>query len=135
MYKTAAAAVGPILLMAGCSRATPLDPDIRNPTTQNQVQRGIDAGPYRLWGEWTFYISAVHDRVDVVPQRDLHLHLNALKFLEDYCKNCLQIVSIKNNGDSTVDLTVRITHPFKGFPQYTGFDVKGVIMFNGSFDW
>jgi len=89
---------------------------------------------YRLLGEWTFFISADRDRVDVVPRRDMHFHLNALRFLEEYCKNCLQITGIKNNGDSTIDLTVRITHPFKGFPQYTGFDVKGIIMFNGSWE-
>ena len=89
-------------------------------------------GPYQLWGEWTFFINAERDRVDVVPRRDMHFHLNALRFLEEYCKDCLQITGIKNNGDSTIDLTVRITHPFKGFPQYTGFDVKGIIMFNGS---
>jgi len=88
--------------------------------------------PYRLLGEYTFFISAERDRVDIVPRRDMHLHLNALKFLEDYCKNCLQITSILNNGDGTIDLTVRITHPFPGLPQYTGFDVKGIIMFQGS---
>jgi len=92
-------------------------------------------GPYRLLGEWRFFISAERDRVDVVPRRDPHFHLNALKFLEEYCKDCLQITGIKNNGDSTIDLTVKITHPFKGFPQYTGFDVKGIIMFNGSLEF
>jgi len=89
-------------------------------------------GPYRLWWEGFIYIDAAHERVDVVPRRDMHFHLNALKFLEEYCKDCLQITGIKNNGDGTIDLTVRIIHPFKGFPQYTGFDVKGIIMFNGS---
>ena len=92
-------------------------------------------GPYRLWWDGFIYIDAAHERVDVVPRRDMHLHLNALKFLEEYCKDCLQITGIKNNGDGTIDLTVRITHPFKGFPQYTGFDVKGIIMFNGSLEF
>jgi hypothetical protein len=92
-------------------------------------------GPHRLLGSWTFYIDSAHERVDVVPRRDPHFHLNGLRFLEEYCKNCLQITSILNNGDGTIDLTVRITHPFKGFPQYTGFDVKGIIMFNGSYEY
>jgi len=47
----------------------------------------------------------------------------------------LQITQVKNNGDGTIDLTVRIDHPFNGFPQYTGFDVKGIIMFNGSYEY
>jgi hypothetical protein len=70
--------------------------------------------------------------VVLVPKRGSRFHLNALKFLESYCADCLQIVDLTNNGDGTVDLTVRITHPFLGHPEYTGFDVKGIIMFNGS---
>ena len=134
MHKIATAAMVTILVMVGCSCATPIAPEIQNPIPQYQVQRSLDAGPYRLLGEWTFFIDTENERVDVVPRRDLHMHLNALKFLEDYCKDCLEITSIKNNGDSTIDLTVRITNPFNGFPQYTGFDVKGIIMFNGSFE-
>ena len=67
-----------------------------------------------------------------IPEREGRFHLNALKFLESYCTDCLKIMGIKNNGDGTIDLTVQITHPFKGHPEYTGLDVKGIIMFNGS---
>ena len=94
---------------------------------------GVNLGPHRLWGEWTFYINESHDKVDVVSRRQLRFHLNALKFLEEYCPDCLTITSITNNGNSTIDLTVRMKHPFKGFPKYTGFDVKGIIMFEGSY--
>jgi len=62
----------------------------------------------------------------------MHFHLNTLKFLEDYCTNCLKVASIRNNGDGTVDLTVALTHPFPGHPELTGFDVKGIMMFDGS---
>ena len=91
-------------------------------------------GPHRLWGEWTLYFNEDHTRVDAVPMRSGRFHLNALKFLEDYCRNCLRIVSIRNNGDGTIDLMVRITHPFAGHPEFTGFDVKGIIMFDGSWE-
>jgi hypothetical protein len=91
-------------------------------------------GRYRLWGEWSIFIDETHTKVDVVPRRQGRFHLNALKFLEDTCKNCLQVTKIKNNGDGTIDLTVRITHPFPGHPEFTGFDVKGIIMFNGSWE-
>jgi len=127
--------------VVGCAHAgrNPLVPvapggDQIEPTDLTALAADRD-GPYRLWWEGEFFIDAAHERVDVVPRRDMHLHLNALKFLEEYCKNCLQITGIKNNGDSTIDLTIKITHPFKGFPQYTGFDVKGIIMFNGSYEY
>jgi hypothetical protein len=96
------------------------------------MNESVYDGPYRLWAEGNFFIDETHEKVDVVPKRQGRFHLNALKFLEDYCANCLQVTKIKNNGDSTIDLTVKIKHPFEGHPEYTAFDVKGIIMFNGS---
>ena len=126
-------------MAAGCtsSSRSPVVPGVGGNGPQSVVpslRESADSGPYRLWGEWTWYINADHDRVDVVPRRAARFHLNALKFLEEYCANCLEITSIKNNGDSTIDLTVKIRHPFQNHPEYTGFDVKGIIIFNGSYD-
>jgi len=118
-------------LLVGCARAG----DVVSPSTHinlGQTQSAANEGPYRLWGEWTLFINAAHDSVTMVPRRQGRFHLNALKFLEDYCKDCVEITNIKNNGDGTIDLTVKITHPFVGHPEYTAFDVKGIIMFNGS---
>jgi hypothetical protein len=124
-----------MMIAIGCASQTPVDPriDPSNPGLSLQTD-SIGNGPHRLYGEWTFFINESHDGVDVVPRREGRFHLNALKFLESYCTDCLKITKIKNNGDSTIDLTVQIKHPFPGFPQYTGFDVKGVIMFNGSWE-
>jgi hypothetical protein len=116
------------LVIAGCAAQSPVVPD-HNPL---QVSVRPDPGPHMLWGEWTLYFNSTHDKVEAIPCRQESLHLNAVKFLESYCSSCLKIKGIKNNGDSTVDVTVEITHPFTGFPQYTGFDVKGIIMFKGS---
>jgi len=120
-------------MLVGCahSQQGPVTP--RLDVGSSALCAGSNDDPHRLWGEWTLFIPQSHDRVDLVPQRGGRFHLNALKFLEEYCTNCLEITKIKNNGDGTIDLTVKITHPFPGFPQYTGFDVKGIIMFNGSF--
>jgi len=139
MYKIAWVWIVILLLIVGCSQTIPVSPDIQNFDTQNQnplslAQTKNDNGPYRLYGEWTFYIDETHTTVDAVPVRSGRFHLNALKFLEEYCTDCLRITNLKNNGDSTIDLTVQITHPFNGFPQYTGFDVKGIIMFDGSWE-
>ena len=127
-----------VMMVLGCARSSqsPIAPDSQSPTgLEGTHQTGIADGPYRLWGEWRFYFNAAHDRVDVVPRRQGRLHLNALKFLESYCTDCVQITGIKNNGDSTIDLTVKIRHPFPGHPEYTGFDVKGIIIFNGSLEF
>ena len=119
----------------GCARdvGIPTLPDTHDPSGALQSQSPYD-GPYRLWGEWLFYIDESHEKIDVVPARNGRVHLNALKFLESYCEDCLKITGIENNGDGTVNVTVQITHPFTGLPQFTGFDVKGIIMFEGSHD-
>jgi hypothetical protein len=121
------------IIAAGCAGRSPIEPGAGNPNLQI-VQNALstEAGLHRLWAEGTLFINAAHDRVEVVPRREGRFHLNALKFLEEYCADCLQVTNIKNNGDSTIDLTVKITHPFPGHAEYTGFDVKGIIMFNGS---
>jgi len=124
------------MMVLGCGHGAPVVPDETCPQDLSACQSGTnDEGPYRLWGEWDLYISADHERVEAVPKRTARFHLNALKFLEETCRDCLQILSVRNNYDGTIDLTIRITHPFNGFPQYTGFDVKGIIMFDGSYEY
>jgi hypothetical protein len=120
-------------IIVGCAARTPVAPETGNPGMQALGgEVAVNESPHRLWGEWTLYFNAAHDRVDFAPRREAKFHLNALKFLESYCTDCLKITSIHNNGDGTINLTLSITHPFEGHPEYTGFDVKGIIMFQGS---
>ena len=123
-------------LLMGCSARGPIAPEINDSATVplQEAQSSYD-GPYRLWGEWTFYIDETHENIDVVPQRNGRFHLNTLKFLEEYCTDCLEITGIHNNGDGTIDVMIQITHPFPGLREYTGFDVKGIIMFDGSHEF
>jgi hypothetical protein len=126
-----------LLALAGCATGNPVSNEIdQNPDFQSKASYQIN-DPHMLWGEWTWYIDETHENIDVVPKRAGRFHLNALKFLEEYCSDCLKITSIQNNGDGTINVNVKITHPFPDNPEFTGFDVKGIIMFNGSWeaDW
>jgi hypothetical protein len=120
-------------VLVGCGARTPVSPDVGSPsvTATAQTQPVYDER-YGLWSEWTWYIPETHDRVDVVPRRTSQVHVNVLKWLEVDCPDCLRITNVKKNGDSTIDVTVQIRHPKPGHPELTGFDVKGIIMFNGS---
>ena len=123
------------MVIAGCAHAVygPTAPVIGNGPNQTLLNSNQSSeSPYKLFGEWKIFIDAAHDRVEVVPRREGRFHLNALKFLEQYCTDCLKIDKLTNNGDGTVDLTVTIKHPFANHPEFTGFDVKGIIIFNGS---
>ncbi len=128
-----------LMMLVGCARFTdaPTTPALPGSNLPTSLTQGIEPedGPHKLWGEWLLYIDAGQEKVDIVPRRTARIHMNALKFIEADCGDCIEITGIKNNGDSSVDLTLRITHPFSTLPEYTGFDVKGIIMFNGSFEY
>jgi len=121
------------LLFLGCGIGNPLLPDdsTRQAITNARPEAIYDER-YRLWGQWNLYISETHDAVEVVPIRSGEFHVNILKWLEEDGNDCLDILYINNNGDSTIDLGVKIEHPKPGHPEFTGFDVKGIIMFRGS---
>ena len=122
------------MIAVGCGSSIPVipDPDGSSLEVTRPVNQVYDER-YRLWGEWTLYFPASHDRVDVIPRRDAGVHLNVLKWLEEDCSDCLEILSVHNNGDSTIDMVVQIRHPKPDKPEFTGFDVKGIVMFNGSY--
>jgi hypothetical protein len=124
-----------IAMVTGCARDPLSPPSDSDNQLQFKPQASAQEGSYRLWGEWKLYFDANHENVDLVPVRNARFHLNALKFLESYCTDCVKLIKLKNNGNGTVDLTVQLTHPFPGLPQYTGFDVKGIMMFDGSYEF
>jgi hypothetical protein len=121
-------------MAVGCAARMAVVPDEGSQTGQSVSFGNAPDDQHRLWGEYLWFIDKHHDRIEVVPKRQARLHLNALKFLESYCTDCVKITKMKNNGDGTIDVTVRITHPFPDNPEYTGFDVKGILMLNGSHD-
>jgi len=93
-------------------------------------------GPHMLWGLWQIMIDKEDNSIEIIPMRASNMHLNALSFLEpggEYAM--LQVVGGLNwNGDKTIlDVDVQITHPFPTFPQFSGFDVKGILISRADF--
>jgi len=89
--------------------------------------------PHQLLGSWTFYVNEDHTAVDVVPVRKSADHWNVLKFLEQGpCTDCVKVTGITPNPSGTKTFDIEISHPFEGLEQFTGFDVRGITLFNGS---
>jgi hypothetical protein len=63
--------------------------------------------------------------------RAAEFHLNALPFLEPPPLVNLTLESLKFNGD-IVEADIGLRHPFLGLDEFTGFDVCGVFISNGS---
>jgi len=69
---------------------------------------------------------------EVVPVRLTSGHLNVLTWLENGpCTDCFELVSLSHAGPGTYNAEIRLTHPFYS-ANLTGFDVRGICMFNGS---
>ncbi len=128
-------------ILIGCAETNPVYPDRPSHETDPYstvaaLTQRADSGPYRLWGQWRWFISEDHSEIEIVPLRAGDFHFNALKFLEGGpCYDCLTIDSISPGSEpGTVDIEVTIRHPFPSDNLvYTGFDVKGILMFSSSY--
>ncbi|MCX6646913.1 MAG: hypothetical protein NTY09_11270 [bacterium] len=103
------------------------DKQFTNPTDQ-------PSGHYLL-GYNLIYIDPTDSenvKCEMVPLRLGELHLNILKILETgTCTNCFAITGWNIPSPGVLDLDIRITHPFPPM-DYTCFDTRGIIMFDGS---
>ncbi len=127
------------LLLIGCGKshgpiASGVDEDDMSATTPRSSHSG--AGNRVVWGLWKISISADRSTIDVVPDRTGGMHFNIVQLLEYHpCATCLKFSNVKlfPNGDLSVDLTV--IHPFPGLLQYTGFDLRGVIISGAGYNF
>lgn len=125
------AAIGGALFMLGCSDSSEaILPSVPKLSISSP---SLKAG-HHLWGYWEGYIPESNDSMTLLPVREPQMHLNVRKFLEDSpCTNCIKILSVHPDQiNKTLNVQIQLIHPFPGFPQYTGFDVRAVVITNGS---
>lgn len=118
-----------LLLLVSCSsrQVTENDP-IAGDLTNHESQTGMSAG-HNLMGYWNLAVDLDSGEIEIIPARIVSDHLNIVRLLENM--TCFQVISLKNLGDNTWQITIRITHPFPML-EYTVFDVRGIMMFDGS---
>jgi len=86
---------------------------------------------HMTWGTWQFVADPEMGTLDVVPLRTSEMHINALPFLEPPPLVNLTLESLKIVGN-IVDADIGLRHPFLGLDEFTGFDVCGLLITNGS---
>ena len=68
----------------------------------------------------------------IIPLRQVTGHWNVLTYLEQGpCTDCVSIVSTQKTLNNNLLVSVKIRHPF-AIAAYTGFDVRGIVMFKGT---
>lgn len=122
------------ILVSGCSGAvTSPDADCKDVTTE--ITQAIDSNNW-TWGQWNIRISDDHSTAEVIPVRAGSLHLNVTKFVEGPpCPDCLWIGKAWGLPDGTVKLQVNLRHPYYYNPEFTGFDVRGIVVFKATDYW
>jgi len=86
---------------------------------------------HALWGLWQGVINTEAKTIEFVPLRCSAFHLNALPFLEPPALVNVTLESLEFNGD-IVEADIGLRHPFLGLTEFTGFDVCGLFISNGS---
>ncbi len=133
-------------LVLSCSTGAPVSdtrgPDLTNPVTpevtgQEQVgsEMETDKSSHYLWSFVNVLVDPREMKFEVIPLRQAETHWNTLRWLEKGpCTNCVAITNIEPSGTGTILVDVEITHPFDT-ANLTGFDVRGIAMFEGTHDF
>ncbi len=103
------------------------EPDMILGTSSNTGQNQT----HLLWGLWQFIADPEAGTLDIVQLRSGDMHLNALVFLEPPPLVNLTLESLEFNGN-IIEADIGLRHPFLGLDEFTGFDVCGILITNGS---
>ncbi|HEX9744093.1 MAG TPA: hypothetical protein VGB30_01590 [bacterium] len=124
-----------LIVLTSCSGGHPPvapSPDDTTPALNTQADPASSDGRYS-WGMWQVRINAETTEAEIIPLRGANWHVNALTFLESGSKSTIVLKDIIIDGGS-VELNVGLIHPFIGLMQWSGLDVKGVFMTDGSYN-
>jgi hypothetical protein len=117
-----------LLLIIGCSGGNSVSAP--EPLQENQ-QAAVASASHYIWGYWQGIIDPDAETIEFTQLREGNFHLNALGFLEPPPLVFLTLESLQFNGNLvTADIGLR--HPFLGLTEFTGFDVCGIFISNGS---
>jgi len=121
-------------LITSCSGSNTGNNIVPSPIDDISDQPGrVVESQRHLWAFHDIHIDPGDGSVEVIPKRLVEDHFNVLKFIEEQpCDDCLKVLGIEGSGQGTILIHVELTHPFPGYLSLTGFDVRGVVIFNGS---
>jgi len=121
-----------IALIVGCSGHAPTDPAL----TDDDSQTANTFIGHQSWGLWDISIDPDTGVVESVPLRTAEFNANVVKFLQPPSAPInLLTITIEPGTDLAsgyVVLDISIRHPFFSYPQFRGFDVRGILMVEGN---
>ena len=89
-----------------------------------------------MWDYALFRVSEDHLSIERIPYRASSIHVNVTRFVEPpECAQCLTIGKPDIQADGSIKVKVTLRHPFPDQPEFTGFDVRGTVMFPATHYW
>lgn len=128
-------AITVISAVAICSCAANSSDPVSNTTPENITGCGeIEFSSRRLIGYGLGFIPESHDSIEFTPLRNVDLHLNIRQWLEDFpCTTCFKVKNIVVDlPQHQINCDIELTHPFPGMNNLSLFDVRLIIISDGS---
>jgi len=131
-----------ILIASGaCSDSNPVSPEdsgtlpgSSDDGTSLVFSPDMNRGGHHVLGAWELIFDFENETARAIPQRFAGNHFNVRKFMETApCSTCLTLSNFLPQPDYTFYIDVSLEHPFPGLDQFTGFDIRGIAIFNGSY--
>jgi len=113
--------------IAGCSAGG----DAIAPAADKVINEITTHSTNQCLGLWQFIANPEAETLEIIQLRCGAFHLNALPFLEPPALVNLTLESLKFNGN-IIEADIGLRHPFLGLTEFTGFDVCGIFITNGS---
>jgi len=124
--------IAALLVAVSCSGGNAVSPLTDDPgMTPGVLNHETQSQSHNLWGLWQFVADPEAGTLDTIQLRTGNFHLNALPFLESPTFFYLSLESLEFNGD-IIETDIGIRHPFLGLTEFTGFDVSGIFITDGS---
>lgn len=121
------------LILSACSGGdSPVSPES---CTEKKAKNHISSGHTLLWGFYDVFINVKTGEATAVPNRTVMIRANMNNLMEASGTKNLKLENLdlsKYNSEGRLSLDVGLQHPFPGLYKYTGFDVWGIFMHNGS---
>ena len=125
-----------IMLALGCSGgSSPILPENSiSPELSGSSEPGTTGRV--LWGIWDVRINSDSMTAEAVPIRGLDFTANVTRFMQPPISPVhmlsLGILPDSNPSSGYFNLEVTLRHPFPGLNIYNGFDVRGILLSDGS---
>jgi len=117
------------MLVLSCSHGSAVDPVIPSDSIlRDPLLKSVDNRRF-TWGLYDVRISEDLSTVEITPMRTAEMHFNTVRLMETIvCTDCISIGNLRVYNPSEISVDVTLKHPFHGLANYTGFDVRGILI-------